>query len=398
MRTAYKCRVYPTESQAALLSRTFGCVRVVWNHTLNWRHERYHVQGVNTSFLDANAFLTALKKEPEFAWLNEISAVPLQQCLRHQQVAFTSFFQGRSRYPRFKSRSYRQSAEFTRSAFRMKNGDLWLAKTTEPLRFVWSWPDVDVTTLDPSTVTISRDPSGRWFVSFAVEVSDPKPLPLARQSVGIDVGLTDIAVLSTGEKIKHPRHMDQHERRLKRYQKMMARRQKGSNRRAKARKHVAKAHAKVADARRDHLHKMTTTLVRENDVIAVEDLAPSNMIKNRRLSKAISRTGWFEFRRQLEYKTERVGRDFRICNRWYPSSKTCSACGYLLDKLSLGTRHWTCPSCGTRHDRDINAAKNIKVAAGLVETQNARGDDVGRTEVTRTQLSMKRESSSFRAE
>jgi putative transposase len=396
MRTAYKCRAYPTQEQAALLSRTFGCIRFVWNHTLDERHRLWHQERKGLSYKESDANLTALKRKPEFEWLTEVAAVPLQQAIRHQYAAMQAFFQKRAKYPRFKTRNSRQSATFTRAGMSMRDGTLRIAKASEPLRFVWSWNDVDVTGLDPTSVTISWDTAGRWFVSFAVEVADPSVQEPTGQRVGIDVGLTSLTTLSTGEKIAHPKHMDQHERRLKRYQRMMARRrpkpgQESSNRYKKAKLHAAKQHAKVADARRDHLHKLTTELVRKHDLIAIEDLNVSGMVKNRCLSKAISRTGWYEMRRQLEYKTERYGRQVITCDRWYPSSKTCSDCGHLLAKLSLGTRHWTCPGCGTLHDRDVNAAKNILVAAGLVETQNARGADVRATEATPGRSAAKRE-------
>ena len=244
---------------------------------------------------------------------------------------------------------------------------------------MWSWSDVDVTQLDPTSVTVSRDAAGRWFVSFAVDFNDPVPHERTGQSVGIDLGLTHLVVMSDGEKIEHPRHMEAKERRLKKYQRMMTRRKpkpgkEGSRGYRRARQLVAKQHARVTDARRDHLHKLTTKIIQDNDVIAMEDLNVSGMVKNRHLSKAISRTGWRELRRQVQYKCERYGREAKYVNRFYPSSKTCSACGHLLHKLSLSTRTWTCPSCGTRHDRDVNAAKNILVAAGHVDTQNTPGE------------------------
>lgn len=376
MRTAYKCRAYPTPEQATQLGRTFGCVRVVWNQALATRHQRYHTLGESTSYAETDRDLTALKRRPEFAYLNEVSSVPLQQALRHQHTAMTNFFAKRARYPRFKNRHGRQSASYTRSAFRMRDGQLWLAKSSAPLRIVWSWPDVDLAGLNPSTVTVSRDPDGRWFVSFAVDLDAPEPVEPIHGPVGIDLGLKDFAVLSTGEHIPHPKHMEQRERRLKHYQRILARKEKGSKNRAKARRKVARAHSKVRDARRDFLHQTSTRIVATHSAIAVEDLNVAGMVRNHKLAKSISRTGWAEFRAMLEYKAHRDGRTLATCNRWYPSSKTCSVCGHLLSKLSLSTRAWTCPGCGTRHDRDLNAARNIMVAAGLVETQNACGADV----------------------
>jgi putative transposase len=367
MRSAYKCRAYPTPDQAAALNRTFGCVRLVWNRTLAWRHARYHTDGQSTNFPTANAYLTAMKRDPELAFLGEVSSVPLQQALRIQQTAFANFFATRARYPRFKPRTGRQSAEYTRSGFRYRDGKLLLAKMATPLAFVWSWPEVDPTTIDPTTVTVSRDPCGRWYVSFAVDAVDPEPLAPAGAVVGVDLGITDFAVTSDGDKIPNPRLLERKARNLARYQRRMARCQKGSNNRTKARAKVARAHRKVRAAREDFLHRTSTNLVRDHDVIVIEDLAVSNMVRNRRLARAISDCGWGTFRRMLEYKAAKAGRHLIVVDRWYPSSKTCSNCGHLLAELSLSTRTWHCPSCGTRHDRDINAAKNI-LAAGLAVT------------------------------
>ena len=376
MRTTYRCRAYPTDEQAGNLARTFGCVRLVWNHTLDWRHKRWHVEHESTSYAQTDRHLTELKRQPGYEFLSEVSSVPLQQTLRHQHTAMTAFRHKRARYPRFKSRHARQSASYTRSAFRWRDGQLFLAKQSGPLAIVWSWPSIDPASLDPTTVTVARDPDGRWFVTLAVDVEDPTPPEPTAGPVGIDVGLHDFAVLSSAEKIEHPRHMDAKERKLKRYQRILARKQRGSNNRRKAKQKVARCHSKVRDARRDFLHKTSTRIVRTHSAVAVEDLNVAGMVRNRCLAKAISRTGWAEFRELLAYKCHRDGRTLAVCDRWYPSSKTCSACGHLLTTLNLSTRAWTCPGCGARHDRDINAAKNIMVAAGLAETQNACGADV----------------------
>ncbi len=359
-----------------MLNRTFGCARVVWNRTLAARQASYAAGRKSTSYAQTDRALTAMKRDPELAWLNEVSSVPLQQTLRHQHAAFQAFLARRARYPRFKSRHGRQSATWTRSAFRMKGTDLLLAKMNGPLPVIWTWPDIDLTMLNPTSVTVTRDPAGRWFVTFHAQVPDQVPLPATGQAAGIDLGLKDFAVLSDGPRIPHPRHMDRRDRRLKRYQRRLARCQKGSANRAKAARKVARAHARVADARRDFLHKASTNLIRKFDVMAIEDLAVSNMVRNRKLARAISCSGWAEFRRQLEYKAQQRGRVIVVAGRWYPSSKTCSACGFLLSELSLGTREWTCPGCGTRHDRDINAARNI-LAAGLAAAAGDGGDACG---------------------
>ena len=371
-----------------MLVRTFGCVRVVWNRTLAERHRLYQAEHRRLSYAASDAALTEMKKDPGLAFLNEVSSVPLQQALRHQHKAFSAFFARRARYPRFKSRRSRQSAHYTRSAFSMRGGVLRLAKTSAPLRFVWSWPDMDVATLDPTMVVVSREPDGRWYVTFSVDGGDTEALEPARHAVGVDLGIKDFAVTSDGEKIANPRHLERKARNLARYQRRLSRRQKGSANRAKAIAKVARAHRKVRNTRSDFLHRASTRLVRSADVIVIEDLLVRNMIRNRRLARAISDCGWGEFRRQLEYKCRRYGRELVVIDRWYPSSKTCSACRHLLAELSLSTRHWTCPSCGTRHDRDINAAKNI-LAAGQAVT--ACGADVRHSGSSRVQSAVKQE-------
>ena len=205
----------------------------MWNRTLAARQARYAAKHVSTSYAETDRALTALKRDPELAWLGEVSCVPLQQALRHQHAAFGAFFAKRARYPRFKSRRGRQSATFTRSAFRIRGGRLHLAKLSEPLPVTWTWPGIDLAALNPTSVTVARDPAGRWFVTFHAEIPAPAPLPATGDAVGIDLGLKDFAVLSGGERIPHPRHMDRHEQRLKRYQRRLARCQQGSANRAK---------------------------------------------------------------------------------------------------------------------------------------------------------------------
>jgi putative transposase len=371
-----------------VLARTFGCVRVVWNRTLAARHARWHTERKGIPYAETDRQLTEMKKDPDLAFLSEVSSVPLQQALRHQHKAFSAFFEKRARYPRLKSRRGRQSAHYTRSAFSMRGGELRLAKTSTPLRFVWSWPEVDATTLNPAMVIISREPDGRWYVTFTIDSGDPEPLPSAGHAIGVDLGVKDFAVTSDGERIANPRHLERKARNLARYQRRLARRRKGSANRAKAAAKVARAHRKVRNARADFLHRASTRLVRSADTIVIEDLNVSGMVRNRRLARVISDCGWGEFRRQLEYKCARAGRELVVIDRWYPSSKTCSACGHRLTELPLSTRHWTCPGCRTRHDRDINAAKNI-LAAGLAAA--ACGADIRHSGSSRVQSAMKQE-------
>ncbi len=400
VRTAYRCRAYPDAAQQAMLNRTFGCVRVVWNTILAARQERYATERQGMPYGQASAALTALKQDPARAWLNEVSCVPLQQALRHQQQAFAAFFAKRARYPRFKSHQGRQTAEYTRSAFTMRDGQLRLAKTPGPLAFVWSWPGIDLTGLDPTTVFVAKEPDSRWYVTFAVDAEPPEPLPAAGRAVGVDLGVHDFAVTSDGDRVANPRHLQRRARNLARYQRRLARCQPGSANRAKAKAKVARAHRKVRNARQDFLNRATTQLIRSNDLIAIEDLHVSGMARNRRLARAISDCGWGEFRRQLAYKCQRAGRRLIVIDRWYPSTKMCSACGFVLAELPLKVRTWRCPSCRTRHDRDLNAAKNI-LAAGLAAARGFPGDacgaDVRHLETPPVQSAVKQEPQLARA-
>ncbi|MDT0486182.1 RNA-guided endonuclease InsQ/TnpB family protein [Streptomyces doebereineriae] len=359
---AFKYRFYPTDVQAAELSRTFGCVRKVYNMALAARTAAWARQE-RVNYNQTSALLTAWKKTEELAYLNEVSSVPLQQALRHLQVAFTNFFGKRAKYPRFKSRKKsRKSAEYTTSGFRFREGKLTLAKMSEPLAIVWSRPLPEGA--QPSTVTVSLDAAGRWFVSMLCE--DPRVTPLAATdaAVGVDVGLDHLLTLSTGEKIANPRHERRDRARLALAQRRLAKKAKGDGaNRAKARHQVAKIHAKIADRRRDALHKLSSRLLHENQVVVIEDLTVRTMLKNHTLARAISDAAWAQFRTMLEYKATWYGRELVVVDRWFPSSKLCSECGTLQNKMPLHVRTWTC-DCGTTHDRDVNAAKNL-LAAGL---------------------------------
>lgn len=362
VKRAFRYRFYPTDAQAAELSRTFGCVRKVYNLALAARTEAWTRQ-VRVNYNATSAMLTAWKKTEELAFLNDVSSVPLQQTLRHLQTAFTHFFAKRAKYPRFKSRKRsRKSAEYTTSGFRFHDGRLTLAKMADPLDIVWSrrLPEG----AKPSTVTVSQDAAGRWFVSMLCEDPAIKPLPATDEAVGVDVGLDHLLTLSTGEKVANPRHERRDRTRLAKAQRELSRkvRGEGANRR-KARRKVAKIHARIADRRRDHLHKLTTRLVRENQTIVIEDLTVRNMVRNRPLARAISDAAWAEFRSLLEYKAAWYGREVIAVDRFFPSSRLCSACGTLQEKMPLNVRTWTC-GCGTTHDRDTNAACNL-LAAGL---------------------------------
>ncbi|MFC9088812.1 RNA-guided endonuclease InsQ/TnpB family protein [Nocardiopsis dassonvillei] len=364
VKRAFRYRFYPTDVQAAELSRTFGCVRLVYNRALAERTAAWNTEQRRLSYTDSSAVLTAWKRTEELSFLTEVSCVPLQQALRHLHTAFRNFFDKRARYPRFKSKKKsRVSAEYTRSAFRYRDGHLTLAKMAEPLDIVWSRPLPEGAR--PSTVTVSRDAAGRWFVSLLCE-DIVEQAPAGHDAVGVDMGLTSLVVLSTGEKVANPRHEQRDRTRLARAQRALSRKRPGSANRDRARRRVARVHARITDRHRDFLHKLSTRLVRENQVVVIEDVTVRNLVKNRRLSRAISDASWRELRTMLEYKCAWYGRDLVVVDRFFPSSKLCSTpgCGYLNVSLPLHVRTWTCPSCGVAHDRDVNSANNLR-AAGL---------------------------------
>lgn len=361
IKRAFKYRFYPTDEQAAELSRTFGCVRLVYNRALEERTRAWRSEQRRVSYVQASAALTEWKKTEELAFLSEVSSVPLQQALRHLQTAFGNFFAKRAKYPTFKSRKKsRKSAQYTKSAFKWRDGKLTLAKMTEPLDIRWSRPLPTGTT--PTTVTASQDAAGRWFVSMLCDdLVEAAPATMA--AIGVDAGITSLVTLSTGEKVTNPRHERCDRARLARAQRELSRKEKGSSNREKARRKVSRIHARIADRRRDHLHKLTTRLVRENQTIVIEDLTVRNMLKSHTLARAISDAAWTQMRTMLEYKAAWYGRDLVAVDRWFPSSKLCGACGTVAAKLPLNVREWTC-GCGATHDRDVNAARNI-LADGL---------------------------------
>lgn len=377
---AYRYRCYPTPAQAAVLARTFGCARFVYNWALSLRTDAYYERQERLSYVDLSAALTTLKQRRETVWLNEVSSVPVQQALRHLETAFRNFFAGRAKYPTFHKKHGAQSATYASTAFRwdVQTRTLTLAKMATPLHIHWSRPLPDGAT--PTTVTLSRDTAGRYFVSILLE-EDVAPLPIMTVTgqVGIDLGLHDVVVLDTGEKVGNPRFFAKDEKQLGKAQRRLAKKQRGSKNRDKARRRVARIHARIADRRRDFTHKLSTRIIRENQTICIESLHVKAMAKHPTLAKAIHGVGWGEFVRQLEYKADWYGRTLVKIDRWYPSSKRCYACGHVLDALSLNIRHWTCPACGVVHDRDVNAAKNI-LAVGL--TVAASGETVRPTKAS----------------
>ena len=381
---AYRFRFYPTPEQESLLRRTIGCARKVYNLALELRSESWTKEQRNVTYKDTSKALTEWKRSDEYSYLNEVSCVPLQQALRHLQTAYSNFFNHTGGYPRFKAKRDGGSATFTRYAFTWDRDKraLKLAKMRKPLDIRWS------RTLprkaEPSSVTVSLDPAGRWHVSILCE-DDIQQLEPADSNIGVDMGLDRFAILSDGTKIDNPRYRKRQLDRLRRAQRKLSRKQRGSSNYRKARIKVARIQAKIRDQRRDFLHKLSTKLVRENQTISIEDLNVRGMSRRveprpdpdkpgaylhngqsakRGLNRSITDTAWREFRTMLEYKCDWYGRQLVVIDRWYPSSQICSVCGKSCGRKTLDIREWDCPYCGTHHDRDINAAKNIG-AAGL---------------------------------
>ena len=370
---AYKYRFYPTPEQIHNLACTFGCCRFVYNWGLKLRTTSYFQHGTRLYHNDLSSALTALKKEEGTAWLTEVSSVPLQQSLRHLDKAMVNFFEGRAKYPKYHKKHKKQSATYAATAFVWNGSTLTLAKQKEPLDIIWSRPLPEE--CKPSSVTITKDASGRYFVSILVE-GTIQTLPMTDKTIGIDLGLKSFLITSERETIDNPKYYAKAEKKLAKLERKKARKKKGSKNRNKARIKVARLHARIADMRRDFQQQLSTRLIRENQTICLETLAVKNMLKNHCLAKAIQDVGWSEFVRQLDYKAAWYGRTVVKIDRWYPSSKTCSACGFVLDELGLEVRAWACPQCGICHDRDINAAQNI-VSVGLTAL-NACGGVVRR--------------------
>lgn len=371
MKSRWTFRCYPTPEQEQHLARTFGCVRFVWNWALRARTDAFRA-GERMGYPATDKALTALKATPEHVWLNEVSSVCLQQSLRDLQVAFSNFFDKRTAYPSFKRKESRQSANYTERGFSFdaERRTLKLAKIGA-IRVKWSRKAIP----HPSSIRLIRTASGKYFVSLVVDTT-PAPLPETGESIGIDFGVARLATLSNGERISNPKHGAKWQRRLAFYQKRLARCQKGSKRRAHVKRHVARIHEKIGNSRSDTLHKLSTDLVTRFDVICVEDLNLRGMVKNHCLARAVSDASIGTAIRMIEEKAERYGKTVVKIDRWFPSSKTCSDCGHIVEKLPLSVREWKCPECGTIHDRDANAAVNILAAGQAV---SAHGGTVRRT-------------------
>lgn len=372
MLTATKIRIYPTAAQEESLAKAFGCARWFWNNSLAQTQKLYHETGKGLGQFALNNRLPELRAE--FEWLAETHSQVLQSVSLNLSRSFVNFFERRAKYPRFKSKHGKQSIRYPQGVKIVGGRKVFLPKLGHFKAVVHREIAGKL-----RTVTVSKDPGGKYFASILSETGVTAPdVSFGGNILGIDVGLTHLAITSDGSKFDNPRHIARAAKKLKRKQQSLSRKVKGSNTRIKARTLVAKAHEKTANARKDFLHKLSHKLVNDNQVgvIAVEDLHVKGMIKNHCLAKAIGDVGWGMFTSFLEYKAARVGKGFIRVNRFFPSSKACSCCGHVVQSLTLNIRTWRCDKCGSLHDRDVNAARNIAleaqriIAVGMTGTAN----------------------------
>lgn len=352
---AHKYRIYPNKEQITLLEKSFGCARFIYNNSLAYSKEEYE-KGNKTNINDWSKRLTQLKKQEEFIWLNEVSAVALQQSLRRLDKAFKNFFKSGFGYPKFKSKRDNQSITLVGEGFRFnkETKELRMPKSKQPLKIKWSRDFKG----EPSSVTISKTKTGKYYISILTE-EIITPLPKTDKTVGIDLGIKHLAICSDGLTFDNPKATDKYAKKLKREQQKLSRKVKGSNNYNKQRLRVAKVHEKISNTRMDFTHKMTNKLINDNQVICLESLRIKKMVKNKQLAKHISDANFGEIARQLEYKANWYGRTLVKIDTWFPSSKMCSSCGVIYKgKWNLSIRKWTC-DCGEVHDRDFNASKNI---------------------------------------
>jgi putative transposase len=360
MYRSFRYRFYPSPSQEVFLRKTIGCCRYVYNHFLALRINEWVENKKSISYNETSRLLTLLKKEEKTNWLTEVPSVTLQQSLQNLQDAYNKFFSSLKNnkkvgFPKFKKKCNGNSVRFTKETIRYKNNKIFIPKMKTPLRIRW---DRQLPINEINSITISLTPSGKWFVSILVEDPNDYTLPLCDKVLGIDLGIETFATLSSGEKVKMPDLKPEYEK-LKKLQRKHAKKQKGSKNRNKARIKVARQYEKISNIREDFHHKLSTRIINENQVIVLETLNVSGMVKNRKLARAISQQGWSQFVTFLKYKGDLYGRKVIQVDRFYPSSKTCSSCGTIQASLPLSIREWTCDICGSHHDRDINAAKNL---------------------------------------
>ena len=337
-----------------MIDRWSGAVRWLWNTSLGIRSEAYRECRLSLTGVDISRWLTQWKQTPDHTWLADVPSTCLTQCLRDQDRAFTNFFARRARYPKFKGKCAGVSLRFQDVGTAWSRGVLSLPKLGR-LKLAEDLPSIE----KPDMVTLQKCPAGRYFVSFSSEIeASLLSERIVNRSVGVDLGLTHLATLSTGEKIANPKRLKAHLRYLRQQQRCLARRQKGSKRKECQRLRVAKLHAKIRQERQAAIHQLTTRLVRQFDLIAIEHLNVKALARGMH-ARAIHDAAFGEIRRQLLYKAEAAGRVILEVSTWFPSSKTCSHCRHVVYELRLDERQWSCPQCGTRHDRDANAARSI---------------------------------------
>ncbi len=380
-RQAVKVRLYPTEQQVQILAQHFGCARWWWNYGLNKCIETYKETGKGLSQSGLNSMLPKLKKEGETIWLGECYSQVLQSVSLNLSRAYQNFFEGRAKYPRFKSRHHRQSIQYPANVKQVGDnlkfpGRVGVIKTKIHRKL-----DGKI-----KTVTVSKCSSGKYYASVLMEYDDDNPTASTDGKViGIDLGIKDFAITNDGKKTSkyaNPKHLAKYENILAKKQRIASRRKKGSNSRKKAMKTVARVYERVSNVRQDFLHKLSRKIVDNNQAVVVENLNVKGMVcpkdtlreRNHKLAKAISDTGWGTFVNFLDYKCEKEGKVLLEINRWFPSSKTCSNCHYQIKKLPLDVRAWTCPSCGTHHDRDGNAATNIRAEGIRILSSSGTGE------------------------
>jgi putative transposase len=366
MLKAVKVRLYPNQQQKQSLEQSFGNCRWLWNYGLNLMNQTYQETGKGLSSSDIKKQIPSLKQEYE--WLKLTYSQCLQQVCINLGTAFNNFFEKRTKYPRFKSKHGKQSIQYPQNVKVLENA-LKLPKIGEVKAVIHRPIEGKL-----KTVTVTKNRCDQYFASILLEDGKPNPDSSTEgKAVGVDLGLNHFAVTSDGAKFNNPKWIAKHERNLKRKQQDLSRKQKGSNNRNQARKKVAKVHNKVARCREDFLHKLSRRIVNENQVICVENLNVKGMVKNHNLAKAIGQVGWGMFLTMLKYKAEQEGKIYVEVDRFFPSSKTCNVCLNHIDSLPLDVRNWTCSNCGTSHDRDINAAINLREEGLRLLTCGTRG-------------------------
>ena len=350
----YKFRMYPNTEQQELLGKYFGCVRFVYNHFLNERKEQYRETQKSDNYYEQAKKLTQLKKQEEYSWLKEINSQTLQHSLRHLESAYLNFFRGNAKFPRFKSKKDRKA--FAVPQFCSIDGNsISLPKFKSNIKIKKHCECEG----NVHSMTISKDCDGKYYVAILTE-QQYEPLEKTNKSVGIDLGLKDFVITSDGKIYKNNRYTKKYERKLSKAQKHLSRKHKDSNSYENQRRKVVNIHKKIANSRNDMLHKVSTELVKNYDVICCENLNVKGMIKNHKLAKHIADVSWGTFINFLEYKCNREDKTLVKINRYFPSSQTCSECGYINQSTKdLSVREWTCPKCGKHHNRDLNASINI---------------------------------------